>query len=245
MRRYLIGAAAIAAATLTGCTDDAAEPTSPVTDTSTSTSATAAGSPAPGSLREGATMNLVAAKLTLPVLVATPPGPVADPVDPTLFPMSKYAVQDGWSESQLPSPDCTVHDAVLLRDTRDHSLDPGCRVTKGFWTDPLNGATATDPNKVEVVYLVPLENAWASGAHTWNAKQRNIFANSSLTLVTLSPATVEARNNRAPDQWRPGYNGCTYAIRWIDVKNTYGLTVTEPERSALAGMLDTCSTTGT
>ena len=93
--------------------------------------------------------------------------------------------------------------------------------------------------------MVPLANAWRSGAKNWTDNQREQFAND-LTRPQL--LAVDASDNRAkgdqdPAQWKPPNQAfwCAYATNWITVKAHWQLTVTTAEKAALRGMLGTCS----
>ncbi|MFG2395215.1 DUF1524 domain-containing protein [Streptomyces lavendulae] len=93
--------------------------------------------------------------------------------------------------------------------------------------------------------MVPLANAWRSGAGSWTAERRKEFAND-LTrpqLFAVSAATNRAKGDQGPEDWQPPAKGyrCTYATAWTNVKSTYQLTVTEAEKRNLTEMLETCS----
>jgi hypothetical protein len=140
---------------------------------------------------------------------------------------------------------CNTRDVVLKRDGQGVTATATCKITHGTWTSPYNGKTYTDPLKMDIDHVVPLANAWRSGAKDWTDAQREQFAND-LTRPQL--LAVDATDNRAkgdqdPSQWKPPNRGiwCQYAQKWVTVKAYWRLTVTAPEKSALADMLGTCS----
>jgi hypothetical protein len=96
--------------------------------------------------------------------------------------------------------------------------------------------------------MVPLANAWRSGASTWTQEKRKAFAND-LThpqLLAVSASSNRSKGDQSPDEWQPPATTywstywCTYGRAWTSVKATYGLSVTEAEKDMLTEMLDTC-----
>jgi hypothetical protein len=140
---------------------------------------------------------------------------------------------------------CNTRDVVLKRDGQGVTATATCKITHGRWASPYNGRTYTDPQQLDIDHVVPLANAWRSGAKNWTDTQREQFAND-LTRPQL--LAVDATDNRAkgdqdPAQWKPPNRGfwCQYAQNWVTVKVYWRLTVTAPEKAALADMLGTCS----
>jgi Protein of unknown function (DUF1524) len=139
---------------------------------------------------------------------------------------------------------CDVRDAVLVRDGTAVRFS-GCNVVSGRWHSPYDGKALTDPSEVDVDHLVPLANAWRSGAARWDDARRADFAND-LTrpqLVAVSVAANRAKGDQDPSLWRPANRDywCEYAQDWIAVKHFWRLTVTTGERVALIDMLETCT----
>jgi hypothetical protein len=139
---------------------------------------------------------------------------------------------------------CDVRDAVLKRDGTGVQATRTCRITKGSWYSPYDARTYTDPDQIDIDHMVPLANAWRSGADGWTDDQRADFAND-LTrpqLLAVSRATNRAKGDQDPSQWKPANRDywCAYAQRWIAVKSHWKLTVTDREKSELREMLGTC-----
>ncbi len=61
-------------------------------------------------------------------------------------------------------------------------------------------------------------------------------------LIAVESSTNRSKSDRGPEEWRPPNENywCEYAQNWTSIKNTWGLTVTSFEQSALNEMLDTC-----
>ena len=83
-----------------------------------------------------------------------------------------------WSDAQencwdAPDKSCDARDAAMVRDGNGVKVDKkGCKVTKGEWPDPYTGKTLSDPKSVDIDHVVPLAEAWRSGASSWNKGQR-------------------------------------------------------------------------
>jgi hypothetical protein len=91
-------------------------------------------------------------------------------------------------------------------------------------------------------HIVPLAEAWRSGAAAWNTAQLTQYANNQLVLIAVDDSTNQSKGDKSPDLWQPPNQGahCLYAKRWIAIKATYVLTASTNEETALNQMLNTC-----
>ncbi|WP_253208914.1 GmrSD restriction endonuclease domain-containing protein [Streptomyces niphimycinicus] len=119
-----------------------------------------------------------------------------------------------------------------------------CRATIGTWRSAYDGAVLDAASK-GIDHVVPLKEAWRSGASQWTTADRRAFAND---LAHSQLIAVSARSNRAksdwdPSDWQPDLVSYryTYARAWISIKHAYALTTDEEERASPTGMLDTCA----
>lgn len=139
---------------------------------------------------------------------------------------------------------CNTRETVLKRDGSGVKVNADCVATSGRWVSPYDGETWTHASDVDTDHLVPLAQAWVSGARAWTAAKRQAFAND-LTrpqLVSVTDNVNQAKGASAPDQWKPPLKSawCTYGVDWVMVKHHYRLTITSAERAALLHMLDRC-----
>lgn len=147
----------------------------------------------------------------------------------------------GW---QVPDGSCDVRDAALLRDGRDATVNEDCSFTSGQWPDPYTGETFIDSSDLDIDHVVPLANAWRSGADKWSASEREDYANGSYEVLSVDDGANQQKGDKGPEAWRPpnaDYH-CQYAYRWIGIKISWVLTITSVEKSALEEMLGTCQT---
>ena len=112
----------------------------------------------------------------------------------------------------------------------------------GTWHDPYTGRTLTftdlkdlrQAEAIQIDHVVPLAEAWVSGARRWSRTRREAFANDLGELLAVDGPTNMSKGDGDPASWRPrkGYQ-CTYARRWIAVKAGWQLAVDPSEVAAL------------
>jgi Protein of unknown function (DUF1524) len=154
----------------------------------------------------------------------------------------------GYSRDKFPhwkstGDNCDVRDSVLKRDGTKVKFS-GCNVVAGTWKSIYDGKTLTSPTQVDIDHMVPLANAWRSGASSWTTAQREAFANDldDPQLVAVSASSNRSKGDQDPSTWKPTDPSawCDYATDWVAVKTKFNLTVTTAEKSALATMLEKC-----
>ncbi|WP_329130613.1 HNH endonuclease family protein [Streptomyces sp. NBC_01476] len=138
---------------------------------------------------------------------------------------------------------CDTREYVIKRDGTSVVTDSACKATSGHWSSVYDGATTTDPSTFDIDHLVPLAEAWASGAWAWTTAQRQSFANDTTRpqLVAVSASSNRSKGDDDPAEWLPRASyQCTYARAWVQVKHYYGLSVDSAEKSALSSILSGC-----
>lgn len=160
----------------------------------------------------------------------------------TLAGYSRERFGSDWSTT---TNGCDVRERVLIRDGRDVLPGTGCKITTGRWRSVYDGAILTAGRSVDIDHVVPLAEAWRSGADTWNAERRERFANDlrEPQLIAVSASSNRSKGDSPPQEWKPPRRAiwCLYSRWWTDVKVTYRLTVTVAEKRALRVMLRTCT----
>jgi len=162
--------------------------------------------------------------------------------------VAKAGSMAGYSREKFPhwkstGANCDVRDSVLKRDGTKVKTS-GCNVVAGTWKSRYDGLLLNSPTKVDIDHMVPLANAWRSGAAKWTTAQRESFANDldDPQLVAVSATSNRSKGDQDPSTWKPKETGawCGYAQDWIAVKTHWKLTVTTAEKSALNDMLEKC-----
>ncbi|MBP2475692.1 hypothetical protein JOF53_004564 [Crossiella equi] len=155
----------------------------------------------------------------------------------------------GYSREKFPhwstvSGACNTRETVLKRDGKNVQTNTSCAATSGSWYSPYDGATWTNASDVDIDHIVPLAAAWRSGAAAWDTAKRERFANDlkNSQLIAVTDNVNQSKGDQTPDAWKPPLTSyhCTYARMWIGAKHAWGLNVSQPEKTALGGMLDRC-----
>lgn len=150
---------------------------------------------------------------------------------------------------------CNQRDDVLVRDGRRGTVRGTTQgpcdhdVVAGTWDDPYTGAALTftdlkDPRQAQAIqidHVVPLAEAWVSGARAWSPGRRLAFANDLTVLLAVDGPMNASKGSSDPAAWRPrkGYQ-CAYAVRWITIKHDWRMVVDPSEVRALEDMLRFC-----
>jgi hypothetical protein len=102
----------------------------------------------------------------------------------------------------------------------------------------------TDSSEVDIDHVVPLANAWRSGASStaWSTADREEYANDPEVLLSADDAANQIKGDKGPEAWKPpnGDYWCEYARRWIWIKSDWDLSINANEKTALNEMLATC-----
>jgi hypothetical protein len=158
----------------------------------------------------------------------------ASTYDRTLFPH--------WS---TVSGACNTRETVLKRDGVNVVVDPStCAATSGSWYSQYDGITEYASSDMDIDHMIPLAEAWRSGAWAWTTSQRQAFAND-LTrpqLIAVTDNSNQSKSDQDPATWLPPRTAyrCTYVRAWVQVKYYYNLTVDSAEKSALTSVLNGC-----
>ncbi|MGM9337645.1 GmrSD restriction endonuclease domain-containing protein [Streptomyces murinus] len=158
---------------------------------------------------------------------------------------------DGYARAKFDiwasQPDgCTTRQEVLARDGKDVEDEPGsCQPSSGTWYSVYDDTTVTTVAKATIDHMVPLAEAWRSGADTWTADQRKAFGNDlkDPQLLIASESSNSSKSDSGPADWKPTNHAfwCTYSKDYVHIKSVWKLTTTDKERTALSSMLDTCT----
>lgn len=147
---------------------------------------------------------------------------------------------DHWSD--LDRDGCDTRREVLIRDSRVEPVrDPGrtCWIVSGLWYSYYDDRWVQAPSSLDIDHLVPLAEAWDSGAHSWSPGRREEFANDEGALVAVTSGSNRSKGARDPAEWMPPNDDftCHYLSAWIATKARWALTVDRRESDFLRGLL--------
>lgn len=142
--------------------------------------------------------------------------------------------------------DCDVRDRVLIAEARrGPSTGNSCPVGPGRWLSAYDGVTVREPSELDIDHMVPLAEAWGSGARGWTTVVREAFANDlgyAGSLIAVTASSNRSKGDQDPAEWLPPRTAyrCTYVSEWIAVKWRWRLTVDSSEQSALRVLANSC-----
>ncbi|MFJ9812891.1 HNH endonuclease family protein [Streptomyces sp. NPDC101158] len=205
-----------------------------------------------GVLAASAALTVTGLLATAPAAQAAPPTPVSAATARTYLAALTVKAEGsttGYSRDLFPhwitqSGTCNTREVVLKRDGVNVVTDSSCASVSGSWYSAYDGATWTVASDLDIDHVVPLAEAWRSGANSWTTAQRQGFAND-LTrpqLIAVTDNVNQAKGDQDPAEWLPSLTSyrCTYARMWVQVKYYYNLTVDSAEKSALQSILNGC-----
>jgi hypothetical protein len=136
------------------------------------------------------------------------------------------------------SDGCDTRREVLIAEaTIDPQVGSGCSFTGGKWFSYYDAKTTRDSSTFDVDHLVPLAEAWDSGARRWTADTRKRFANDlgdNRSLVAVTASSNRSKSDQDPAEWMPRKAvRCRYVREWVAVKTRWKLTVNRLEKRVL------------
>ncbi|WP_031173670.1 HNH endonuclease family protein [Streptomyces durhamensis] len=151
-----------------------------------------------------------------------------------------------WNAGKNPSDGCNTRAEVLLAEAIDPpQVLPGCKLSGGRWWSYYDSKWITSAAALDVDHMVPLAEAWDSGASQWTAARREAYANDldvPTSLVAVSAAANRSKADQDPAQWLPptAEVTCRYISEWVGTKLRWGLTADAVELEALDQLAGAC-----
>lgn len=140
---------------------------------------------------------------------------------------------------------CHTRNEVLIAEADDPvTVGSGCSLSGGRWFSYYDRVSWTNTSDVDIDHMVPLAEAWDSGARTWTSTERRDFANDLgdyRSLVGVTDNVNQSKGDQDPSTWMPQYDKCRYLGEWIAVKHRWRLTIDSAEKSSLQTLASSCS----
>jgi hypothetical protein len=204
---------------------------------------------------------LAAALLALSALTATGPASAADDPGQVVTLPLRQAIADlpvadenrtgyqresfrHWVDANRNG--CSTRSEVLLEEAvTAPQVGARCALSAGRWYSYYDDVYVDGPRGLDIDHLVPLAEAWDSGASQWTAARRQAYANdlgASTSLVTVTAASNRSKSDQDPAQWLPPYepSRCRYITEWTGTKLRWSLTADPGERAALTRLAAGC-----
>ena len=164
---------------------------------------------------------------------------VVAPESPSGYDRDEFG--SGWTTQ---SDGCDTRDHVLRVEAK-RGTKRGCDIKEGVWRSKYDGKTIRISRRLDTDHMVPLAEAWASGASQWSDTTRKDFANDldfPDALIAVTASTNRSKRDRDPAEWMPprASTHCWYSQAWVAVKYKYNLSVDPKEKKALTSILSKC-----
>lgn len=160
-------------------------------------------------------------------------------------------VRTGYARSLFPhwvdadGDGCSTRNEVLISEADDPvTVGSGCSLSGGRWYSYYDQVSWTDPSDIDIDHMVPLAEAWDSGARSWSTATRQAYANDlgdRRSLVGVTDNVNQAKGDQDPAEWLPTYSKCRYLREWVAVKHRWRLRVNRGEKSALSSLAAGCT----
>jgi hypothetical protein len=126
---------------------------------------------------------------------------------------------------------------VLIRDadgTVHFKETNHCIVNDGTWNDPYTGEVMHEVRDIQIDHVVPLKDAYMSGAWEWNYQMRCLYANylgNNFHLLSVNGIENMKKGDSAPDHYMPPNQAfrCQYLEDWLKIKLIWQLKMTPSE----------------
>jgi hypothetical protein len=138
------------------------------------------------------------------------------------------------------------YEVLIAEATTAPTVGSGCSLSGGRWYSYYNNASYTLTSDLDIDHMVPLAEAWDSGARNWTTSRRQSFANDlgdSRPLAAVKDTVNQAKGDKDPAEWMPPYSGatCRYVQEWVATKKRWGLTVDTAEKNRLVTLANGCT----
>lgn len=144
------------------------------------------------------------------------------------------------------SDGCDTRREVLIQEARTKpTVTPSCDLRGGKWFSYYDATRTGDDSSFDIDHMVPLAEAWDSGARRWNADTRERFANDlgdRRALVAVTASSNRSKSDQDPREWMPRPAArCRYVREWAAVKTRWQLTVDRREKRTLVRTARGCT----
>ncbi|MFC5220463.1 HNH endonuclease family protein [Streptomyces coerulescens] len=151
-----------------------------------------------------------------------------------------------WNTGDNPVDGCNTRAEVLLHEAVDPpAVGSGCRLSGGSWFSYYDATVVTSASGLDIDHMVPLAEAWDSGASAWTPQRREAYANDQGAEASLVAVTARSNRSKAdqdPAEWLPPAADvhCRYLAEWVATKLRWTLAVDDGELAALEGAASEC-----
>lgn len=137
----------------------------------------------------------------------------------------------GWLD--FDSDKLNTRQEVLIRDS---IVEPtikctksNCAVTSGLWLCPYTNKLYTNPKLLDIDHVVPIKEAYRSGAKHWSKEKFIRFANDPENLLVVDAKANRSKGDKEPSVWpkfKDSLYWCEDYVRlYLQIKAKYNLDI--------------------
>ncbi|MFJ8405964.1 HNH endonuclease family protein [Streptomyces microflavus] len=144
-----------------------------------------------------------------------------------------------WTAGDDATDGCSTRNEVLIAEAVvAPTVEAGCKIVGGTWVSYYDGQQVTSAGALDIDHMVPLAEAWDSGASAWTAVRREAYANdqgADVSLVAVTARSNRQKSDQEPKDWMPSSPEaqCRYVGEWLSTKLRWDLTADDRELEAL------------
>ncbi|WP_344460686.1 excalibur calcium-binding domain-containing protein [Amnibacterium kyonggiense] len=154
---------------------------------------------------------------------------------------------DGWVDANRDGEN-TRAEVLKAESKKKVVISRSGTVKTGKWSSAYDGKTFTVGSKLDIDHLVPLKEAWISGAASWSTKKRTAYANDlgyGASLIAVSKHANRSKGDKDPASYLPQKSyRCAYVRNYVAVKARWKLSIDSSEKTAITNVLASCSSYG-
>ena len=144
---------------------------------------------------------------------------------------------------------CDSRKAVIIAEAIVKPVvEKGCVIKGGEWLSIYDNVKVTDASKLDVDHMVPLAEAWDSGASAWDSSKKEMYANDQTDprhLIAVTGGSNRSKSDQDPADWMPTNKAyaCEYLTNWVSIKVRWSLSIDKKEKEFIANALRPCKNT--
>ena len=148
----------------------------------------------------------------------------------------------GWIQFSGDQSCLDTRGLVLQRDSvKPVEVSPNCKVTSGQWHDDYTNKDYTSATQIQIDHVVPLKNAYMTGAYEWSDKIKCLYANymgNNFHLKSVLGSENLRKGDRSPREYMPPNTQytCEYLKIWMKIKYIWNLRFTPKEKDQIQNL---------
>ena len=109
-----------------------------------------------------------------------------------------------------------------------------------FWICMYTGDTVYNSKFLDIDHVIPLKEAYLSGAESWSKTKKELYANylrNPNHLVAVTASSNRSKGSKDPSKWMPKINKDAYIKTWIEIKKEWNLSFDEVEEAFILNFI--------